>query len=101
MSIAGWVWSGPSSGLAGSCVSPAPIAKPLKITSTPHGYPRKTLKTDEYRRQAQITELNALNAALAVIRFKQHFKLLDRLDEATSYIFDSAMLEIDTEGRTR
>ncbi len=58
-------------------------------------------KDGEYRRQAQITELNALNAALAVIRFKQHFKLLDRLDEATSYIFNSAMLEIDTEGRTR
>jgi molybdopterin/thiamine biosynthesis adenylyltransferase len=63
--------------------------------------PTENAKDGEYRRQAQITELNALNAALAVIRFKQHFKLLDRLDEATSYIFDSAMLEIDTEGRTR
>jgi molybdopterin/thiamine biosynthesis adenylyltransferase len=57
-------------------------------------------KDDEYRKQAQIAELNALNAAMAVIRFKQHFKLLDRLDEATCYIFDTATLEIDAEGRT-
>lgn len=57
--------------------------------------PVQNAKDDEYRKQAQITELNALNATLAVIRFKQHFKLLDRLDEATCYIFDTAMLEID------
>jgi molybdopterin/thiamine biosynthesis adenylyltransferase len=63
--------------------------------------PTENAKNDEYRKQAQITELNALNAAMAVIRFKQHFKLLDRLDEATCYIFDSAMLEIDSEGRQR
>ena len=62
-------------------------------------YPRNA-KNDEYRKQAQITELNALNAAMAVIRFKQHFKLLDRLDDATWYIFDSAMLEMILEGRT-
>ncbi|MEK9281122.1 MULTISPECIES: hypothetical protein [unclassified Bradyrhizobium] len=48
-----------------------------------------------YRKQAQITELNALNAVMAVVRFKQHFKLLDRLDEKTSYIFDTATMEID------
>jgi molybdopterin/thiamine biosynthesis adenylyltransferase len=57
--------------------------------------PTENVKVNEYRKQAQITELNALNAAMAVIRFKQHFKLLDRLDEATSYIFDTATLEID------
>jgi hypothetical protein len=68
--------------------------------NTPH-FPTENLENDEYRKQAQIAELNALNAALAVIRFKQHFKLLDRLDEATWYIFDSAMLEIDSEGRAR
>ena len=67
--------------------------------NTPH-LPTENAKDDEYRRQAQIAELNALNAAIAVIRFKQHFKLLDRLDEATWYIFDSAMLEIDSEGRS-
>ena len=57
--------------------------------------PTENAKLNEYRKQAQITELNALNAAMAVIRFKQHFKLFDRLDEATSYIFDTATLEID------
>ena len=63
--------------------------------------PIENAKDDEYRKQAQITEFNALNASMAVIRFKQHFKLLDRVDEASWYIFDSAMLEIDSEGRTR
>jgi molybdopterin/thiamine biosynthesis adenylyltransferase len=57
--------------------------------------PIENAKDGEYRKQAQITEFNALNATMAVIRFKQHFKLLDRLDEATCYIFDSALLEID------
>jgi hypothetical protein len=62
--------------------------------------PVENPKDDEYRKQAQIAELNALNAAMAVVRFKQHFKLLDRLDEATCYLFDTATLEIDAEGRT-
>jgi hypothetical protein len=57
--------------------------------------PIENAKDGEYRKQAQITEFNSLNATMAVIRFKQHFKLLDRLDEATCYIFDSALLEID------
>jgi hypothetical protein len=57
--------------------------------------PVENARINEYRKQAQIAEFNALNAALAVIRFKQYFKLLDRLDKATSYIFDSATLEID------
>jgi molybdopterin/thiamine biosynthesis adenylyltransferase len=57
--------------------------------------PVENAKENEYRKQAQITELNALNAVMAVIRFKQHFKMLDRLDEATSYIFDTATMEMD------
>ena len=60
--------------------------------------PVENAKDNEYRKQAQITEFNALNAAMAVIRFKQHFKLLDRLDESTWHIFDSATLEMDSEG---
>jgi hypothetical protein len=68
--------------------------------NTPY-LPTQNAKDDEYRKQAQITEFNALNAALAVIRFKQHFRLLDRLDDAAWYVFDSAMLEIDAEGRPR
>lgn len=63
--------------------------------------PTANAKNDEYRRQAQIAELNALNAALAVIRFKQHFKLFDRLDEAVWYTFESAPFEIDAEGRSK
>ena len=57
--------------------------------------PVENAKDDEYRKNAQITELNALNAAMAVIRFKQHFGLLDREQEAASQIFDSVMFEID------
>src|ERR1700676_2525377 len=52
-------------------------------------------QADEYRRQAQIAELNALNAALAVIRFKQHFGLLDRVETALSYIFETASYELE------
>jgi hypothetical protein len=63
--------------------------------------PTENAKDDEYRKQPQIAEFNALNAAMAVIRFKQHFGLLDRLDDERWYIFDSATLEIDSEGRTR
>ena len=57
--------------------------------------PVENAKEDEYRKQAQITELNALNATMAVIRFKQHFGLLDREDEATALIFDTATFEIE------
>lgn len=57
--------------------------------------PAENNKEDEYRKQAQITELNALNATLAMIRFKQHFGLFDREHDASSYIFDTATFEID------
>jgi len=66
--------------------------------STPY-LPTGDAKEDEYRRQAQIAELNALNAALAVIRFKQHFKLLDRLDESSWYTYETASFELDAESR--
>lgn len=52
-------------------------------------------KDNEYRRQGQIAELNAWNAALAVIRFKQHIGIYDRLDDAASLIFETSTLEID------
>lgn len=48
----------------------------------------------EYRRQGQIAELNALNAALAVIRFKQHFEIYDRLDESSSIILETSSFEV-------
>jgi hypothetical protein len=49
----------------------------------------------EYRKQGQIAELNALNATLAVIRFKQHFGIYERLDEAVSYIFETTSFDLD------
>lgn len=59
--------------------------------------PTSNAKEDEYRRQAQIAELNALNAALAVIRFKQHFKLFDRIDDSAWYTFETAPFELEGE----
>ncbi len=57
--------------------------------------PSKTVEGGEYRKQAQIAELNALNAAWAVIRFKQHFGLLERLDDSISYLFETASFDLD------
>jgi ThiF family len=59
--------------------------------------PTADAKEDEYRRQAQIAELNALNAAFAVIRFKQHFKLYDRIDESAWYTFETTPFELEAE----
>jgi hypothetical protein len=63
--------------------------------------PTENAKEDEYRRQAQIAELNALNAALAVVRFKQHFGMYDRLDDAAWYVLETATLELDSEGKSK
>lgn len=49
----------------------------------------------EYRKQGQIAELNALNATFAVIRFKQHFGIYERLDDAASYIFETTSFDLD------
>ncbi|UIN38453.1 ThiF family adenylyltransferase [Methylobacterium oryzae] len=57
--------------------------------------PAENAKEDEYRKNPQITELNALNATMAMIRFKQHFGLFDWEGDETSYIFDTATFEID------
>jgi Domain of unknown function (DUF6791)/ThiF family len=59
--------------------------------------PTEKRKEDEYHKQAQIAEFNALNACLAVIRFKQHFKLYDRLEDSAWYIFESASFDLDKE----
>jgi len=52
----------------------------------------------EYRKQGQIAELNALNAALAVIRFKQHFQIYDREDTSASIILETSTFEVDKFG---
>jgi hypothetical protein len=62
--------------------------------------PRKTVEGGEYRKQAQIAELNALNAAWAVIRFKQHFGLLERQDDSIAYLFETASFDLDKRGTT-
>lgn len=77
----------------------------VRITGTDRGAFDRTVHTaylpsadpegGEYRRQGQIAELNALNATLAVIRFKQHFGIYERLDEADSYIFETASFDLD------
>lgn len=59
--------------------------------------PSQNVEGGEYRKQAQIAELNALNAALAVLRFKQHFGMLDRLGDAVSYTFETASFDLDKE----
>ena len=57
--------------------------------------PTRKLAEDEYRRQPQIAELNALNAALAVIRFKQQFELYDLIEPSDAVIFETCTFEID------
>jgi hypothetical protein len=71
-----------------------------KTAGTVH-LPTSNAKEDEYRKQAQIAELNAFTAALAVIRFKQHFNLYAREDDAVSYIFETTSFELDAFGREK
>jgi hypothetical protein len=65
-----------------------------RLSGTPF-LPAHNPHDNEYRRQPQIAELNALNAAMAVIRFKQHFGYFDRLTNATAHVFDIAATQID------
>lgn len=69
-----------------------------RTINTPY-LPTVNPKDAEYRKQAQIIELNALNAALAVIRFKQHFGLYERAEQAAWHTFETASFEADAEGR--
>lgn len=67
-----------------------------RTVDTPY-LPTVNPKDAEYRKQAQIIELNALNAAMAVVRFKQHFGLYDRTNDAAWYTFETASFEADAE----
>lgn len=71
-----------------------------KTAGTVH-LPTSNAKEDEYRKQAQIAELNAFTAALAVIRFKQHFNLYAREDDAVSYIFETTSFELEALGHPK
>jgi hypothetical protein len=59
--------------------------------------PTTHAKDDEYRKQGQIAELNALNAALAVVRFKQYFGVFAHVDDSVWYTWESASLSVDSE----
>lgn len=50
---------------------------------------------NEYRRQPQISELNALNAALAVVRFKQKMGVFAREIHSSANILEIGTFEID------
>lgn len=66
-----------------------------KLSGTPY-LPAQNAHDAEYRNQPQIAELNALNAAMAVIRFKQQMGFFDRLTEAHATVFDVAGMAMDT-----
>ncbi len=68
-----------------------------RTLSTPY-LPTANAKDAEYRKQAQIIELNALNAAFAVIRFKQHFGLYERVGDSAWHTFETATFGADAEG---
>lgn len=56
-------------------------------------------KDDEYRAQIQIAEFNAINAALAVVAFKQNFGLYEDLHESAAFIFESCTNEFSFFGK--
>lgn len=57
--------------------------------------PGRNPADNEYRRQPQIGELNALNAALAVIRFKQKMGVFDREFESIANVFEISTFDLD------
>jgi hypothetical protein len=63
--------------------------------SEPQDLPAQNAHDREYRNQPQIAELNALNAAIAVIRFKQHLGFFDRLTDSHAVVFDVAAMSLD------
>lgn len=65
-----------------------------RIKGTPF-LPAQNAHDREYRAQPQLAELNALNAAMAVIRFKQRMRVYDRLTESAAVVFDIAALQLD------
>ena len=65
-----------------------------KLIGTPY-LPAQDTNDQEYRNQPQIAELNALNAAVAVIRVKQHMGFFDRLTDSHAVVFDVAAMTMD------
>lgn len=65
-----------------------------RLNGTQH-LPAQNAHDRDYRNQPQIAELNALNAAMAVIRFKQHMGFFDRLSDSVATVFDVAGMAMD------
>jgi molybdopterin/thiamine biosynthesis adenylyltransferase len=65
-----------------------------KLLGTPY-IPAANPADNEYRRQPQIGELNALNAAFAVIRFKQALGVFHRDVDSSASVFEISTFEVD------
>lgn len=66
-----------------------------KLSGTQY-LPAQNAEDREYRNQPQIAELNALNAAMAVVRFKQHMGFFDRVTDSHAAVFDVAGMALDS-----
>lgn len=66
-----------------------------RLNGTQH-LPSQNAHDKEYRNQPQIAEVNALNAAMAVIRFKQSMGFYDRLTDSHAVVFDIAGMTMDS-----
>jgi len=75
-------------------ISGGEIGDAEKLIGTPY-LPGTNPADNEYRRQPQIGELNALNAALAVIRFKQRFGVFEREFESHANVFEISSFDLD------
>lgn len=84
-----------SAGLNGMLrVSGGETADAEKLIGTEY-LPAANPADNEYRRQPQIGELNALNAALAVIRFKQRMGVFEQDFESCANVFEICSFDLD------
>jgi hypothetical protein len=65
-----------------------------RLKGTPY-LPAENAHDREYRAQPQLAELNALNAAMAVVRFKQRMRVYGRMTESAAVVFDIAAIQLD------
>jgi hypothetical protein len=75
-------------------VSGGEVGDTAKLIGTEY-LPSTNPVDNEYRRQPQIGELNALNAALAMIRFKQRLGVFDREFESAANVFEICSFDLD------
>jgi hypothetical protein len=68
-----------------------------KLIGTPY-IPGSNPADNEYRKQPQIGELNALNAGLAMVRFKQKLGFFNRTIQSSASVLELSTLEVDQYG---